>query len=195
MIYFQQVSKNSINFVKYDLLQFKKLLCFCMHAVLVLNIIILFSLLILPLGLFISSWWLLLLLAYLMSMAIPLQQRLPQTIYLWFCNYLHPRMFTFGASFGILYWACYYRNTLCQICQNQCCLVYWRIFASLDLGELTIVFTRFGNIRTVMQMGQHITSYCTPDDIMCLPWAFVIVKVWSLGALWFQGSPASGNVR
>ena len=49
MIYFQQVSKNSTNFVEYDLLQFKKLLCFCMHAVLVLNIIILFSLLILPL--------------------------------------------------------------------------------------------------------------------------------------------------
>ena len=49
MIYFQQVSKNSTNFVKCDLLQFKKLLCFCVHAVLVLNIIILFSLLILPL--------------------------------------------------------------------------------------------------------------------------------------------------
>ena len=49
MIYFQQVSKNSTNFVKYDLLQFKKLLRFCVHAVLVLNIIILFALLILPL--------------------------------------------------------------------------------------------------------------------------------------------------
>ena len=49
MIYFQPVSENNINFVKYDLLQFMKLLCFWARAVLVLNIIILVALLILTL--------------------------------------------------------------------------------------------------------------------------------------------------
>ena len=139
----------------------------------------------------------------LMFMTIPLQQRLPQIKCFRFCNNLHPGIFAFQASFRILYQTCYYRNTLCQIYQNQYWLIYWHIFASLDLGELTTVFTRFcraawwdkyGNTRTDMQMGQHITSYCAPDEIICLSWAFVIVKVWSLGALCFQGSPASGIV-
>ena len=132
MIYFQPVSENNTNFVKYDLLQSINWFVFGARCSGVeyhyLVLIIDFT------KCFISSWWLLLLLAYLMFMAIPLQQRLLQTICLRLCNYLHPGMFAFRASFRILYWSCSYRNTLCQIYQNQCWLGY---FTDAYLRRLT----------------------------------------------------------